>query len=758
MTWSHGSERTDSEASGSTGLTRRFLLSLALFCFASFQLTGTPSLQAALASVWLVLQACLGTVFLRFVIPSTRVSTTLAAGPGLLIGGALSVLVFNLFGRGELGAFGVGLLNLLALIHLMRTPRIQSSHGATLRTYLLLGGLVSTAMSSEYSWFTVAGAGFLVSYMAFSISRARTLINFVAPIVALAGVLASTGLRGSWWWVVSDDYQFLEVLSKSLTKSGPIADWGVLNFGTYHWLPYAWSGLIDYLSMSSEPYITNLRVMPVLFSICLCSSLLGIASSLVRSANRYIFATYITWAVVATMRLDWSGLGTAGIYAVLSGFLLVLISQAFAESQLWRRLGLYGLFAVVLVLTKFGAAFTFLPIVVAREMSIHSVKGPRFSSSLKLALATTVAGIISLSLISPMSHIVGSFTIGVPNPNLGEIGRHGVIAAVLGLFLLQPWLFQIVIFVWILLAKSGSSALESSQRFLLSMSVLPFVGLCYDLVVVGNPNQMAHMQFSGPNYFVGLLALLVAIEFYRGDSPTRISSFPSNTLWIAVGFGSLAWRTVIEATQLSYKIELATIRAVVSDGRVLFLAVLTLALVFGDSASRQTYVSIRVAMVVLILGGMTSSLTLQPLSIEKLSTKRGDLNFYLGPPDSEKVGRFLKAVTPIDAKVATNFLFAKGPDESESDFSLSVWSEREFLVLGPRFARVLSEPSDVDAAVSLCLGFADLPNQKILEKLKSMNISWFVVDLMATSNRNWQPFASVVYQTDRFWVLRLRDQ
>jgi hypothetical protein len=162
-------------------------------------------------------------------------------------------------------------------------------------------------------------------------------------------------------------------------------------------------------------------------------------------------------------------------------------------------------------------------------------------------------------------------------------------------------------------------------------------------------------------------------------------------------------------------------------------------------------------MVVLILGGMTSSLILQPLSIEKLSTKRGDLNFYLGPPDSEKVGRFLKAVTPIDAKVATNFLFAKGPDESESDFSLSVWSEREFLVLGPRFARVLSEPSDVDAAVSLCLGFADLPNQKILEKLKSMNISWFVVDLMATSNRNWQPFASVVYRTDRFWVLRLRD-
>lgn len=758
MTWSHRSERTDSEASGSTGLSRRFLLSLALFCFVSFQFTGTPSLQAALASVWLVLQACLGTVFLRLVIPSTRVSPMFVAGPGLLIGGALSVLVFNLFGRGELGAFGVGLLNLLALIHLMRTTRIQSSHGATLRTYLLLGGLVSTAMSFEYSWFTVAGAGFLVSYMAFSISRARTLINIVAPIVALAGVLASTGLRGSWWWVVSDDYQFLEVLSKSLTKSGPIADWGVLNFATYHWLPYAWSGLIDYLSMSSEPYITNLRVMPVVFSICLCSSLLGIASSVVRSANRYIFATYITWAVVATMRLDWSGLGTAGIYAVLSGFLLVLISQAFAESELLRRLGLYGLFAVVLVLTKFGAAFTFLPIVVAREMSIHSVKGPRSSSSLKLALATTVAGIISLSLISPMSHIVGSFTIGVPNPYLGEIATHGAIAAILGLVLQQLWLFQLVLLVWILVKMHDSSRLESAQRFLLSMSLLPFVGLGYDLMVVGNPNLIVHEQFSGPNYFVGLLALLLVVEFKRGDSRSHLSSIRSDTLWIAVGFGSLAWRTVIEATQLADNIERATIRAVVSDGRVLFLAALTLALVFGDSASRQTYVSIRVGVFVLIVLGMTSSLSLQPLSFEKLSTKRDDLNFYLGPPNSEKVGRFLKAVTPIDARVATNFLFAKGPDESDSDFSLSVWSEREFLVLGPRFARVLSEPSDVDAAVSLCLGFADLPNQKILEKLKSMNISWFVVDLMATSNRNWQPFASVVYRTDRFWVLRLRDQ
>ena len=105
--------------------------------------------------------------------------------------------------------------------------------------------------------------------------------------------------------------------------------------------------------------------------------------------------------------------------------------------------------------------------------------------------------------------------------------------------------------------------------------------------------------------------------------------------------------------------------------------------------------------------------------------------------------------------VATNFLFSDSAQQVFSDdYSLAVWSKREFLVLGPKFFGVSETAKD---KISLCVRFADSPSRTDALLLGDRGVSWFVVDLASTSQRSWEPYGDVVFRTDRFWVIKLRE-
>jgi hypothetical protein len=89
---------------------------------------------------------------------------------------------------------------------------------------------------------------------------------------------------------------------------------------------------------------------------------------------------------------------------------------------------------------------------------------------------------------------------------------------------------------------------------------------------------------------------------------------------------------------------------------------------------------------------------------------------------------------------------------------LALESQRQFLIQAyVNFWQYESPPDWLRERVDASVEFADSPSVQTFDYLKAKRVTWFVVDLESTTNRNWNEFATEMYSNDRFLVLKLRD-
>lgn len=81
---------------------------------------GVTPLSSARVSLAVVLNACLGLFALQSLIPRIRISLTVILGPSLILGGALSFVVFQALGRGTAGIAAIASAGGLAALSVVR--------------------------------------------------------------------------------------------------------------------------------------------------------------------------------------------------------------------------------------------------------------------------------------------------------------------------------------------------------------------------------------------------------------------------------------------------------------------------------------------------------------------------------------------------------------------------------------------------------------------------------------------------------------
>ncbi|MEY3818219.1 MAG: hypothetical protein RIT00_944, partial [Actinomycetota bacterium] len=62
---------------------------------------------------------------------------------------------------------------------------------------------------------------------------------------------------------------------------------------------------------------------------------------------------------------------------------------------------------------------------------------------------------------------------------------------------------------------------------------------------------------------------------------------------------------------------------------------------------------------------------------------------------------------------------------------------------------------EIDKRQTTTLGFAAEPNSEHLQQMESDGVTWYVVDRSTTDRTNWEPYATVRYTNDSFYVLEL---
>jgi len=514
---------------------------------------SVPPLSAILISAALTIQGLLGTVVLTklFELPG---SVLMIAGPGLILGGAISVGVFQITGRGGLGLSAAAILGLASMI------RIQTLDHATLNNLTwTLGqtvGLALLTLSTEHSELIPFALALLLAgiVLGHESRNSRWLVVVVTAICLIVGVLSFVWRR-DYWWLVTDDYQHIEIIMRHVTKSGPFADWGTYNYGTsYHWLSNAWAGLLDEYGAHPGAFVTTSRVMPMVYALSMSASLLLVARTIGKDAPRSI-AAISAWAIVASINLDWAGISTGGIYAVLSAAVAVAVAVAllgkFSQGSFISRTLSYTIFIPIAILTKAPSVVSIFAVGLCAVLtSLLARLRNRWLRLGGVALAMAVsltATFLTIGLLAYLSD--GRMQLALSNPALGQLSTLEP-AGVLALSILQhSWL--IVPGLLLCLSQGGRQVFKSLPYGRLIPSALTALtaGILIQMTVVTNADNFKY--FSGPMFFFASLTLfMLACELKtKGASDGHSARGPLILYLLVLGF-ALYWKNLQGINQI----------------------------------------------------------------------------------------------------------------------------------------------------------------------------------------------------------------
>lgn len=722
-----------------------------------------PFWNALLFGPAITLQAAVGVVVLTRLLKGVPGSLLLLVGPGLILGGALSFAAFQLVGRGIFGLLVVLALGVGAVVTLVKSTTWQSLSRSRMWTLGQILGLAALALTWEFpELLPVAVAFFTLGFFTSDSPTAPRWLTWTVGVLAFAAIATVPLLRQEYWWLISDDYAFFEMLSQHLTRSGPFADWGATNFSKYHWLSYGWSGLLNALGGQPEAFTTLTRVMPFVYSASLVASILLVVEYTNLGFSRLAISQLPTWLIVSVNPLDWSGTSTAGAFSVLFAFFSTLTLHLVTSQNICRRLAIYLTFLPIVFLTKLPSVYTLLLVIAVCEAIIRTRRHRHFGKSIQLLLISVAfAGVFPLIWLS--GNFVNGFVIATINPGLGQLAEHGSVIAAALLLIKKSWLVVTLAIVVVALTRRVIKSPEDTLKsFFVALAPLFVIGIAFDVVMVGNANL--HEYFSGPAYLVASITLVSL-----GHLPSRaIPSSSSATQFLVATLALVIWGylwsefkivnklwVLISARNDAFNNSLGALVVFVASDRRVGTALVFIVIVALTFVLRQhRFLVLTGALSLIAALVLLSFLDHSEHAFRELGQIRStsEVSAIYGSVEERDLGIWLRSNSDPGDLIATHHFRDTQSGELHSNFALASWSQREFLVLGPQFLR---DTKDLEKKMQLCDSFGAQPSVNGAGELRRLGVDWFVVDSHKSQFLTWDKTWDVRFGNGRFLVVKL---
>lgn len=733
-----------------------YLLLIGATFLLAFIYLGVPIVTSSLLAANILSQCALGTVVISRLFGKNSLSPLLAVGPGLLLGGTLAFAVFQVAGRGGTGLLCASGLCAAAFIWKFKNASANNDWASAPRILSHLVGLAALAMSSEFSWLlTVAGAGLLAGLIFDPTRREFGRQKLLGIGVIATALVIGLLTRGNLWWLITDDYKFFEVISRHITQEGPFEPWGSLSVSKYHWLSYGWAGLLDFASLRSEVFLTLTRVMPVVYSFIFAASLMLIDKVVSRLNGTWFKTSLIPWVVMAAARPDWSAPSTAGAFAVVAAFVSLVLLGMEVHASTSKRLALYGIFGVIAVLTKLPSALTLLSVVAGAETSLRLTRSKRLRILHLPVIYVALAGFASIALLQPMGAVVGSVSV-IWADNSIFLSPLSIVRDLAVAVLQNSWILVLIAFLWIWTRRSLSEGRQpSSDVFLFSLSPLIVVSIAMRVVIPGTDRANLHEYFSGPNQLLSLFSIFLFHRLSKADLQRQSGRVMFQVLWGSAAVGFMFLPQIYQRIGFPNPLGSSQLLVAITDSRLIFGLIITGYYLSSIARSHTFRLShLRDYFLCIVIVSVLSSFVdfkkeqflAEPAALDVISA--------LGDPGSQVVGKWLNSNSSPSQLIATNALRDLRTGLPGDDFALATWSNREFLVLGPKY---FGAETRAKTYVQLCLRFGNEPNENDAETLLQLGVTWFIIDTHATDTRSWSPWADVAFKESRYWVLEMRD-
>jgi hypothetical protein len=668
--------------------------------------------------------------------------------------------------------YEVSVILAVTLIVLGRTYRWQLPLGIALFVVLLLIDSWKKIRSSQWGLRVVLPVGIAV---------------LVALLLLGVWHIAS---RSEYWWTLNSDITFTEAVSQSIARWGfvdHVAALGQSDLGTYHWLPFAWTGLVDVISGADAWWIST-RTAHVVF---VFGSVAGIWSIL----RAYLAATrtMTTWATLIASLI---GLFVGANFSGMVGAFWVISIIWYWTSVVNHDHGVphafvLSLLAVGLLLAKPQFAVPLLGSLILLD-GWRAWRASLWRKQDLLRIAGLVCAAVLVTVLQRIlagSNIAASGVIELDLVSVGSFGELGNARNIFALPLAVISLFTtttLTLALWIL--ARGNRVAAEMWRLAIVVVTLAIGAL---LVTDAMFNLLGGYLLGLVALFSGLIAGLAL--------PTLARTVRSNSrLAVAIGillpisfFFVRRWPSLFDPNPTGSVVDMSL--RTLAGARwipVVGLVVLGLLATYGVRLQKiQRLDFLRSGAVLLVL------LTLNPIGVASrtLALLRDNVIVDENQPtgvvvwdnNTDELVDFVQGNIPHDAIFASNIFCAYDVETlcGESDWWLSYvdvlqtnhvpercynlliysndWSlpgtlERRFLIQGPQMFTGCGKPPDwLTERVMRSEEFGRNPSQDAFDYLCSQGVSWFIADRTFAEVDEWDPYGEIVLEQDRLALIRL---
>ena len=660
-------------------------------------------------------------------------------------------------------------------------PKIQTEHAFT-KTILPILAISAASLGTEWFWLFPSGVLFCLAAF-FSIAPTRTYSRIAIRLANLAAVIAGVIMIANrpkiWWFLYDSDYAFLQGLSRSL------ADWGLDDYfllsgiqTKYHWFTYAWIGLVDRSSMAATFFVLT-RIAPVVFVVLIT----GVIWSLI---NRYSITRLRTFASTLVVM-------TASSYALWGGG--TKITFLASPSQFYTFAILLTTVYLLLETSKNQVKYSVVVLTVLSGATILSktmhgvvfISAILFAMFIQLLIKTQVSRTTTVSCLFCIASSLMTYWILVsnseaqavfefrfsdffwqlqgdarllPDKYIDVIGFLTVVS-----FLALPLLLVIRSTLQLKLSKLGLKELLGFGSLL--------AGACLALSILG--------AFGENLYFLQAAVVMSSVLGFASlsEDKSRLALNTRNTfILILIGvflcIASYRIPNINSGSQdaiiiRSMRVYTPTLIILISAVGVLLVNSLRRRLNF-EALSKL----IIVTAAMFVTFAATNWLETTPRKHNEFDR---DGQSYLATENLDETAGWVNENTNENEIVASNFgwpKMAEGDIESYRSPCLAVRNKdvavetckrtNNALLVAYMHRRTWLQATSIhytgftpemDKRQTTTLGFAAEPNAEHLQQMESDGVTWYVVDRSTTDRTNWEPYATVRYTNDSFYVLEL---
>ena len=745
--------------------------SLALLVLTLLLLFEVPIWLALRSEAYLATQIVLGAFIVRHLL-GRQLTIFEFVGLGFAIGSLVAMCTDQLLVATPIKELSWLIIPAVSTLIVASPKRKQLSleSNASLQLPALFIGFIALAMLVHERYWPLYIAASLIPLLLFNAFKPSgwtkgptALVRL--PLLLLIPLATTYALRNrpSMWWIKTQDFQFFEALSYSLTHWGSndqvfVQGQPVL----YHWFSYAWMGLATKATFA-QTWLMQTKIAPIFVVIAIICAVIALLHRL----------NFKGWKVVVTLCVfvalnDFNFESFSMVFSYIWLLALLYFLHEWCKAPLWR-LAFASSFMAAGALGAKSSNIAVLVAGVGMLLLLQLVK-KRIAPSLIFSHGAMIAlglAIVHLKLYanSPYDSTINFGTIGIAQDVFGDVDSLPRPQFIIWSFIILVNLIAMYVIALTVNFTNREKTDQPLVHFTLGALIATIVALLITVSYYEQEEYFLHSFVLFGSIVVGLAVCAFLTQFAN-----------STNKQIQIGFGAALLATV-GVSRLIFSDdnsgEFWAIRSRIANGSsiiVLLIASLLIAFIFRKSILRRNIVLFFVASSVLV-----STFTLNARWFTQQQQFKNEVasdNFASFMIGSTEVQGFLNKANQLisqNAVVASNYECDDPACPTESfgadreDWTvggeamlMTIYLERRMYISGYGFLwQNVELPEFAKDRLRLSSQFAAAPTENLFAILRQSRVDYFIVDKSKSNTISTFGGGKTLLSDDRFELVLL---